>query len=85
MLSASLREKIAKRIVWGQNMKKGESLMIRGGSHEQELLEEIAIITMKQGNDIITGMGSDLLTRRIYNEISENYLKTPSKQYSHHR
>lgn len=78
MLSA-LRKKIAARIVWGMNMKEGEAMILRGGSHEQELLEEIILTAMKQGNDVITTMSSDDLSKRVYNEIPVKYMKRPSK------
>ena len=48
----SLRKKIAHRVVWGMNMKNGESLLLRGGAHEQDLIEEMAIMAMKQNNDV---------------------------------
>lgn len=79
MMSKALRKKIAKRVVWGMNMKKGESLLVKGGSHEQELMEEIAIMAMKQNNDIMTVMGSDNLASRVYSEIPIEYMKQTSK------
>lgn len=74
-----MKKKIARRVIWGMNMKKGESLFLRGGSHEQELIEEMAITAMKQGNDVMTGMGSDELAKRVYSEIPMPYIKRTSK------
>jgi aminopeptidase len=75
----SMKKKIARRVIWGMNMKNGESLLLRGGSHEQELMEEMAITAMKQGNDVMTGMGSDNLAERVYSEIPLHYFKKTSK------
>lgn len=78
-MKPSLRKKIAQRVVWSMNMKKGESVLFKGGAHEQELIEEMVILAGKQGNDVITSMGSDNLVKRVYNEIPINYMRKTSK------
>ncbi len=78
MLS-NLRKKIAHRVVWGMNMKQGESLILRGGVHEQDLLEEIAIMAMQQNNDVSMGMSSDTFSKRLYAEIPTSYIRKTSK------
>ena len=41
--------KCAEAIVKGMNLKRGEAVVVRGGTHAQELLEEIAILCFKKG------------------------------------
>jgi len=78
MLGA-LRKKLARRVVWGMNMREGESLLVKGGIHAQDYLEEIAITAMKQGVDAMVSTGSDDIVKRVYNEIPIKYLKRTSK------
>ncbi len=78
-MNSALRKKIARRIVWGMNMKKGEAVLFKGGSHEQDLIEEMSIMAMKQGNEVMATMGSDNLAKRIYTEIPVGYLRKTSK------
>ena len=79
MLNKTLKKKIAKRIVWSMNMHKGESLRVNGGSHFQDLLEEIAIQAMKEDVDVTFGVSSDDFTRRVYSEVPIKSLKRTSK------
>ena len=79
MLSKSLRKKIARRVVWGMNMKEGESLLIKGGVHAQDFIEEIAITAMKQGVDTMISTGSDNIVKRVYDEVPIKYLKKTPK------
>ena len=74
-----LMKKIAHCVVWSMNMKRGESVLFRGGSHEQDLLEEMAILAAKQGNDVMTSMGSDNLAKRVYSEVPIENIRRPSK------
>jgi aminopeptidase len=61
------------------NMKNGESLLLRGGAHEQDLIEEMAIMAMKQNNDVSMGMSSDNFSERFYSEIPIEFIRKSSK------
>ncbi|MFH0832154.1 MAG: aminopeptidase [Candidatus Aenigmatarchaeota archaeon] len=74
-----LMKDVAKKIVWSMNMKRGESLRISAGLHEQELVEEMIILAMKQGIDVTTALGSDNLSKRVYSEVPTEKLRKTSK------
>jgi len=78
MLGA-LRKKLARRVVWGMNMHEGESLLVKGGIHAQDYIEEIAMTAMKQGVDTMVSTGSDEIVKRIYDEVPIRYLKKTPK------
>ncbi len=76
------REKIltcAEAIVNGMNLKKGEAVMIHGGTHAQELLEEIGIQCYKAGAQPLIMATSDNYASRVYKEISEETLEVTPK------
>ncbi len=79
MLPAALRKKLARRIVWAMNMKVDETLSIRGGLHEQDLIEEIALTAMEQGVNPSFGAASDGFVKEFYGRVPEKYLRTTSK------
>jgi aminopeptidase len=73
--------KCARAIVKGMNLKKGESIVISGGSHAQELLEEIGILCYKNSAPPLILITSDTYSARIYEEISEGVLEITPKHY----
>ena len=73
--------KCAEAIVNGMNLKKGEAVLIRGGVHAQELLEEIGILCYKKGAQPMIMAVSDIYMARVYNEIPTETLEVTPKHY----
>ncbi len=78
-MNASLTKKMARRIVWAMNMKPGETLSVRGGTHEQELVEEIALIAMEQGVSVSLSTSSDYFAQNFYKRTPLKYLRQTPK------
>ena len=79
-----VREKIVKcaeSIVTGMNLKKGEAVVIRGGTHTQDLLEEIGILCYKKGAQPLIMATTDNYTVRIFDEIPKETLEVTPKHY----
>ncbi|MAH43309.1 hypothetical protein CL614_06375 [archaeon] len=83
MVSKSIQRKIAKKVVEAMNMKVGETLAIRGGTHTQDLVEEMALIAAKQGVEVGFRTSSDNFVKRIYKEVPQKYLARASKMAMH--
>lgn len=81
MITKEKIEKCAESIVNGMNLKKGEAVLIRGGTHTQELLEEIGILCYKHGASPIISATSDSYTARVYDEIPKENLEITPKHY----
>ncbi len=79
MLKKSLKEKLAKHIINSMNMKQGETLMIKGGLHEQELVEELTLLALEQGVDVFFSTRSDKFYRAVYDRVPAKFLSSPSK------
>jgi len=78
------REKIVKcaeSIVTGMNLKRGEAVVIRGGTHTQELLEEIGILCYKKGAQPLIMTATDNYTARVFDEIPKETLEVTPKHY----
>jgi len=73
--------KCAESIVTGMNLKRGEAVVIRGGTHTQELLEEIGILCYKKGAQPIIMATTDNYSERTYNEIPKETLGITPKHY----
>ena len=73
--------KCAEAIVNGMNLKKGEAVLIRGGTHTQELLEEIGILCYKRGASPIISATTDAYSTRVYDEIPKETLEITPKHY----
>lgn len=71
----------AKRMVETCNVKKGEGVVVRGGVHTQQLLEEIALECYKRGATPTVVATSDKYSKRVYDEIPAKTLATVPKQY----
>lgn len=78
-LSQALSKRLAKRIIKTMNMRAGQTLLVKGGSHEQALLEDIMLEAEKAGIDSMLGMSSDRFYKNIYDAVSERFLKRSSK------
>ena len=74
-------EKCAVNIVEGMNLKINESVLIRGGIHSQELLEEIAINCYKKNAHPLIISTSDNFSERVFKEIPVETLKVTPKHY----
>ena len=71
--------KCAEAIVYGMNLKEGEAVLIRGGTHLEELLEEIGISCYRKGAHPLIMATSDNYAARIYGEIPKETLETTPK------
>ncbi len=65
----------------GMNLKKGEAVIIRGGTHTQELLEEIGILCYHKGAHPLIMATTDEYSARVYDEIPERTLRETPKHY----
>lgn len=74
-------EKCAINIVEGMNLKTNEAVLIRGGTHSQELLEEIAINCYKKNTQPLIVCASDNFSERVYVEIPVETFKVTPKHY----
>jgi len=81
MVSKEKMVKCAEVIVNGMNLKKDEAVIIRGGTHTQELLEEIGILCYKKGAHPLIIAVSDEYSARIYEEIPVEILEVTPKHY----
>jgi len=81
MISKEKIVKCAETIVNGMNLKKNEAVIIRGGTHTQELLEEIGILCYKKGAHPMIIAVSDDYSARIYEEIPVETLEVTPKHY----
>jgi aminopeptidase len=81
MITKEKIRKCAKAIVTGMNLKAGEAVIIRGGVHAQELLEEISILCYKQGAQPLISATTDNYSARVYGEIPTETLKVTPKHY----
>ena len=78
------REKIVKcaeSIVSAMNLKRGEAVVIRGGTHTQEVLEEIGLLCYKKGALPRIMATSDSYSARVYDEIPVETLEIVPKHY----
>lgn len=71
----------ARRMVETCNVKKGEGVVVKGGAHTQQLLEDIAIECYKRGATPTIVVTSDRYSKRVYGQIPAKTLETVPKQY----
>ena len=67
-------EQLAERLVMqSAAVKEGELVLISGGVHDMELLENIAVHVRKQGAFPLIDVGSDRLAKRMFFDVPEKY------------
>ena len=71
----------ARSMVEGCNLRKGDGVVIEGGAHTQELLEEIAFECFKRGATPTVIVSSDRYAERVYREIPKQHFSIVPKQY----
>jgi len=71
----------AKSMIQTCNLKKGDAVIVRGGVHAMNLLENVAIESYKKGAIPYIITTSDRLLKRIYDEIPASTLATVPKHY----
>jgi aminopeptidase len=81
MITKEKIRRCAEAIVNGMDLKKGEAVVIRGGTHTQELLEEIGILCYHKGTQPLIMATTDEYSARIYDEIPEKTLRETPKHY----
>lgn len=73
--------KCAKNMVHTCNVKPGEGVVVKGGVHTQELLEEIALECYKSDATPTLVFSSDRYAKRVYDEIPTKTMARTPKQY----
>jgi len=68
---------VARAMVQAAMVKNGEHVYIAGGSRDEELLENLAVETMKAGAQPLVGLASERLDRRSYMEVPASYDSQP--------
>ena len=63
------------------NLRRGENVIVRGGAHTQELMEEISLECYRKGALPIMMVTSDRYTKAVYDEIPTSTLERPPKHY----
>jgi len=81
MITKEKIRKCAEAIVNGMNLKNGEAVIVRGGAHTQELLEEIGILCYHKGAHPLIMATTDEYSARVYDEIPEKTLRETPKHY----
>jgi len=71
----------AKSMVETCNLKKGDAVIVKGGAHNQTLLEEIALECYREGASPMIIITSDRYTKKVYDEISAKTLEIVPKHY----
>lgn len=72
-------EQLASRIVnQSAAVREGEIVLIGGGAHDLELLENIAVHVRKVGGFPLIDLGSDRLAKRLYADVPEKYDTQPN-------
>lgn len=74
-------EECARRLVDTCNVKKGEGVVVMGGAHTQQLLEDIALDCYKRGATPTIVVTSDRYTRRVFEQVSAKNLERVPKQF----
>lgn len=71
----------AKNMVETCNVKRGDSVSIRGGAYAQELLEEISLECLRRGATPLMMITSDRYSKAVYDEIPASTLSIVPKHY----
>ena len=71
----------AKNMVDTCNVKRGDSVVVKGGAYAQELLEEISLECFRKGAVPLIMSTSDRYSKAVYDEIPASVLSTVPKHY----
>ena len=81
VLTDSKIAECARSMVETSNVKRGEGVVVKGGAHTQQLLEDIALECYKRGATPTIIVASDRYLKRVYDEVPAKVLETVPKQY----
>ena len=79
MITREKLVKCAEAVVNGMNLKHGEAVLISGGIHAQEFLEEIGLLCYKSGAIPMISATSDSYKARTFEELPKEILATTPK------
>lgn len=71
----------ARNMVETCNLKRGESVIVKGGTHTQQLLEEVALECYRKGALPLIVATSDRYSKAVYDEIPPSTLSKSPKHY----
>lgn len=71
--AADKHEGVAKNLAHAAMIKAGDRILVVGSVRDAELLEDIAVETMKLGGQPLVAIGSDRLTRLSYDQVPAQY------------
>jgi aminopeptidase len=80
-VSQRIIKNCAKSMVEGCNLRRGDGVVVEGGAHTQELLEEIAFECFRRGATPTVVVSSDRYAERVYREIPKENFSIVPKQY----
>ncbi len=81
VLNEKMIEACAKSMVETCNLKKGDAVIVRGGSHTQMLLEEIALECYRKGAIPSLLVDSDRYAKKVYSEIPASTMAQTPRHY----
>lgn len=79
MITSEKIVKCAVAVVDGMNMKRGEAVLVQGGVHAQDFLEEIGLLCFKRGAIPLISSTSDSYKARTFDEIPKEILAMTPK------
>lgn len=79
MITRKKITKCATVVVDGTNLKRGEAVLIIGGVHSQDFLEEIGLLCLKRGATPLISATSDSYKARTFDEIPRDILSITPK------
>ena len=71
--SAADRAAVAQAMAKAAMIKPGDRVLVSGSVRDNDLLEDLAVETMKLGGQPLIAIGSDRLTRRSYDEVPASF------------
>jgi aminopeptidase len=74
-------QECADRIVDTCNVKKGDGVVVMGGAHAQQLLEDIALECYKRGGTPTIVVNSDRYLKRVFEQVPKKDLERVPKQF----
>lgn len=75
------RQQCASRIVDTCNLKKGDGVVVMGGAHTQQLLEDIALECYQRGGTPTIVVNSDRYLKKVFEHVSVKNLERIPKQF----